>query len=385
MQTPAAFPPSAQPDLSVYLTFPPEKVLPFFYGQSLYLPLQVWQALQKEDAEAPKSAALSCRAWLRLIRHLGAEEALRLLEKNPGLQTVGPFYHLPDKVSFFFPLYAAAPVFSAAVLAEWQQVLEAFIPPAPELSRFLTQRPQVSKRRGLSSEELLKELALCQTVLAERQRLQTLCGYVKAFAANCAAARMQALTLTPEPVLTRPVPETPVPREREPLRQRLRQILSPAPMAISSSPERHTYFLSLRLYDQACTRYKEARGKWPSRQESFYRKVAAAEKKARAKLALAEKAMQLCASVLEQTVIHPCYQQPEILSTFAGYLETGRAAQLKACINLYEEERHWQELKTSQHRIEQTILSWQDPEKRPLLDSETLSFLQSVRSLLKDA
>ncbi len=372
-----------QPDLSVYLAFPPEKVLPFFYGQTLYLPLDVWQALQKEAETAPKNGARACRGWLRLIRRLEAEKSLALLAQNPGLACVGPFYELADKVLFFFPRCATSAGFSAGELEKRLQALETFTPPDSVLAAFLAGRNAAVKRSAPTAEELLKEIALCQTALAERQRLAAQCDMIREFAAGCGAARKQAVSLPPEPVLTQERPE-PLPRETSSLRQRLHRLLARTPSAVSVSPERQTYFLSLRLYDQACARYKEAREKWAARQKDYYLKVSAAEKDALARLAQAEKALQLCSRVLEKTVIHPHYQQPEILAAFAGYLETGRAAQLKACINLYEEEQRWQELKNSQHRIEQTILRWQEPDKRPL-DSETLAFLQSVRSLLKDA
>ena len=54
-------------------------------------------------------------------------------------------------------------------------------------------------------------------------------------------------------------------------------------------------------------------------------------------------------------MVHADYQDINTLSAFKHYLETGRANDLQDCMNLFEEERHWDEIKASQERIENTI------------------------------
>ncbi len=67
------------------------------------------------------------------------------------------------------------------------------------------------------------------------------------------------------------------------------------------------------------------------------------------------KQLQIYNTILVKSFIHSIYQDTQTLSTFRHYLETGRAHNLQECMNIYEEECHWSEIKASQERIENTI------------------------------
>ena len=78
----------------------------------------------------------------------------------------------------------------------------------------------------------------------------------------------------------------------------------------------------------------------------------------------AQKALDLYNTVLDKSAIHSDYQDIKTLEMFRYFLETGRANDLQECINLYEEEKHWQEIKASQERIENTIYFLQNSSSR---------------------
>ncbi|NLB88117.1 MAG: hypothetical protein GX790_02665 [Syntrophomonadaceae bacterium] len=73
------------------------------------------------------------------------------------------------------------------------------------------------------------------------------------------------------------------------------------------------------------------------------------------KLKKANSILEIYNTILSKSFIHPDYQEISTLETFKYYLETGRANDLQDCMNLFEEERHWKEIKASQNRIENTI------------------------------
>jgi len=386
-------PQTAQPDLSVYLAYTPEKLLPFWYGQTLFMPLPIWQELQQQAALEEEHSEAPCCLWVQLIaQELQADSDLLLMEKTPSLCEVGPFYYLPDKVCFSFPRHPNCSTFGAEEFSQRKQDTEAVTPMDPLLQKSLSQRSKTTKRAGLQPEELKKEIQIGILALSERDRFQRQAARLKDFALLCSHALLHADEVGPKPQLKQEMPNPPkelaektTQKKKGSLKQRFLDFFveaSPS-MAPFQSHQRRQYFLSLRMHEKACDRYKEAREKWHTFYPDFYEKVETVEKACKTRQLAAEKNVRLCNEILNRSAIHGVYQQIPILESFLCYLETGRATHLQSCINLYEEEQHWNELKTSQHRIESTILSWQ-PESGalPVLDSETLTFLQSIRSIL---
>ena len=76
---------------------------------------------------------------------------------------------------------------------------------------------------------------------------------------------------------------------------------------------------------------------------------------AEAQLANTRQMLNIYNSAISRSPVHQSYQDIKTLNTFKQYLETGRANDLQDCMNLFEEERHWHEIKASQERIENTI------------------------------
>lgn len=390
---------TAQPDLSVYLAYPPEKLLPFWYGQTLTLPLSVWQELKVQAARAGEDSQLPCIRWIRFIEtELHAADELYLLENNEELSAIGPFYDLPDKVSFCFRRHPDKdfPTLGAEEFFQRGQALHTFVPLEPLLQRMAGQRSKTTKRTILQPEELTREIQVCLAALAEKDRLQQQAESVKKDLRLFHSALLHSPILAPEPVLQQemPKPSPPVSPElmaKSPsgLRNRLLHLLrSRKPSGIMPpNPRRRQYFLSLRVYENACERYKTALEHWPVFEPEFRTKVETLRKTAETRLSQTEKGIRLCSDILSRSLIHSIYQQPGILKTFLRYLETGRAIHLQSCINLYEEEQRWNDLKSSQLKIENTLLSWQ-PEtgSSPVMDAEAIQLLHSLHTrMIRDA
>ena len=119
--------------------------------------------------------------------------------------------------------------------------------------------------------------------------------------------------------------------------------------------ELKVYFIRYREYEKACDRFKEALKEWPRYSEDFQEDCQWDIREAREKLKKARSHLDLYQNMLRKNYIHSAYQDLNTLTTFKHYLETGRANTLQDCMNLYEEEQHWREIKASQRRIENTI------------------------------
>ena len=96
---------------------------------------------------------------------------------------------------------------------------------------------------------------------------------------------------------------------------------------------------------------------------------------AESKMNRALQALELYNNILDRSSVHADYQDVKTLETFRYFLETGRANDLQECMNLYEEEKHWHEIKASQERIENTIYFLRNSSEQGLIASEQLDLL----------
>ena len=85
--------------------------------------------------------------------------------------------------------------------------------------------------------------------------------------------------------------------------------------------------------------------------------------------------MRIYNNIISKSLVHADYQDINTLSVFKHYLETGRANDLRDCMNLYEEERHWDEIKASQERIENTIYFLQNSDDKSRLAQDHIERL----------
>lgn len=115
------------------------------------------------------------------------------------------------------------------------------------------------------------------------------------------------------------------------------------------------YFIRCREYDRACDRYKDALKEWHVKQESITRQCKEDVRNAGQHLKEVMSLLSVYNDIIRRSTIHNDYQSQAILKNFKHYLETGRADDLQSCMNIYEGERHWIDVKASQERIENTI------------------------------
>ena len=94
---------------------------------------------------------------------------------------------------------------------------------------------------------------------------------------------------------------------------------------------------------------------------------------------MARQSLELYELIISRSMVHSDYQDIQTLSIFQSYLDTGRASDLQECMNLFEEECLWNELKAGQTRIENTIYLLQN-------DSDHLRLAQNhIREYLEQA
>jgi hypothetical protein len=135
------------------------------------------------------------------------------------------------------------------------------------------------------------------------------------------------------------------------------------------------YFIRYREYEKACERYKRLLENWSACHQALYDRCYNDIDEAEAKMRKALSVLDLYNKVLEKSAVHSDYQDVMTLEMFRYFLETGRASDLQECMNLYEEEKHWHEIKASQERIENTIYFLQSSSEQGLLASEALDLL----------
>ena len=115
------------------------------------------------------------------------------------------------------------------------------------------------------------------------------------------------------------------------------------------------YFIKSRQHEKACERYKKALQNWPENREAFVQKCGLEVQEAKSTLKNALELRSIYQDIIRKSYVHSVYQNVDTLNKFQYYLETGRADDLQGCMNIYEIESHWEDVKAGQERIENTI------------------------------
>lgn len=136
--------------------------------------------------------------------------------------------------------------------------------------------------------------------------------------------------------------------------------------------EMKVYIIRYREYEKACERYKMALEDWSLTSQALLDNCLNEIKKVEDMLKAAKGKEDIYLSILNRSPIHNDYQNLDTLAMFKYFLETGRASSLQECMNLFEEEKHWNEIKAGQDRIENTIYFLQNCSEPGRLASEEL-------------
>jgi hypothetical protein len=308
-----------------------------------------------ENMETPNPVLME---WLFLIEEeLQASPDLLHLRDSEFITSIGPYYYTSTNTRFYF--VKDNPINDQLSAEDFATILSLQTTPVPdqELHRYNKTRKN-AKKVAKNKEELIEDLNMCTAALKETERLNKHINYLnKVLEMRCSIVEQDEI-LPPEPDNLPEKPEKPNDIERTTLnnlipfnRARNKQV----PKSNNFNHEMKIYFIRYREYEKACDRYKNALENWNELCIEFINKCTQDIQKAETQLKYTQKMLGIYNNIVNKSYVHADYQDTKTLTTFKHYLETGRAIDLQDCMNVFEEEKHWSEIKASQERIENTI------------------------------
>lgn len=347
-------------DLSVFINCSPERIMFYYYDSYIKIPLDTYLQM-KEWAQSDDTVKSCLNKWLELLEEtLEAREGLNNLLENEYLNATGPYYYTPTNTKIHFSKLNQMnnePLTSA----DFAVLFNLHKSPAIDktLQKYYKTRKNL-KKVTRSKEEILNDLSMCQEALKQISKINRHIDYQNLLLQH-RQALLAKIDLMPEPPETMPVkPEKP----EEP------QLSFSSMLALNISKKRQAeyarscsdynrrmkiYLIRYREHEKACERYKNALQNCEEQLDYLITRCVQDSEDTQSKLDAAQAMLDMYQFILEKSYIHSNYHTVDSISTFINYLETGRAEDLQDCMNLYEEERHWREIKASQDRIETTI------------------------------
>lgn len=364
-------------DSSVLLNALPRQVLFYFYQGSVNITDEVYYTLQQVSFD---DSALSdmARVWLNLIEdQLEAESDLQTFVNNPYLKTIGPYYYTETNTRFYF---CKEPPDPSRILTAFDMELLNNLDKPIIFNRELQQYAKSRKAKKPSVPDLIRELDMSVLALQEIEQINRHTNYLRKLLEQRYAIVEQEDLVPSEPdeIPDKPVKDAedrrldnliPFSRVRSSLRKKQEQEGSRYNYDVK------VYFIRYREYEKACDRYKRVLENWPMYHQALYDRCFNDIDEAEAKMQKIYNALELYNAILDKSAVHSDYQDIKTLEMFRYFLETGRANDLQECMNLYEEEKHWHEIKASQERIENTIYFLQNGSEQGLVASEQLDLL----------
>lgn len=363
-------------DSSVLLNALPRQVLFYYYHGSVRITDEVLLTLQQvalDDSELSDMA----RVWLNLIEdQLEAESDLESFVDNPYLKTIGPYYYPETNTRFYFCKDAPDP--HRIMTAFDLEILRNLDRPVV-INRELQQYSKARKNKKPSAQDLIRELDMSILALQEIEKINRHTNYLrKLLEQRYSIVEQEDL----QPCEPDEIPDKPVKESEESKLDnlipfsRVRSIRKKQEQDGSRyNHDVKVYFIRYREYEKACDRYKQMLEHWPMYHQALYDRCFNDIDEAESKMKKAQQALELYNTVLGKSSVHSDYQDVKILEMFRYFLETGRANDLQECMNLYEEEKHWHEIKASQERIENTIYFLQNSSEQGLIANEQLDLL----------
>lgn len=347
-------------DLSVFINCTPEKILFYYYNSFIRINLETYYQMKEwvQDEDSPKSCL---NQWLELLEtEIGVRDDLVILKENEYLNDIGPFYYGPTNTRVFFYKLSAMnnePLTSS----DFAVIFNLHKTPAldKKLQKYYKNRKNL-KKLTRNREDLLIDLDMCLDALQHIEKINHHCDYLNIILNQRKELLLQEdlLPTEPEAIMTKPQkPEEP-------------QLTFSSLLAINYSRKRQLeyvkecseynrrmkiYLIRYREHEKACERFKTALRDWEGNHLQLAEKCIDQIEEAAAKLKTAQGLLEIYQFILDKSYIHQNYHYVDAISTCKNYLETGRANDLQDCMNLFEEERHWREIKASQERIENTI------------------------------
>lgn len=343
-------------DLSVMETYTPDEVLYFYYNSSLYIKLSTYSELLA--AQGQENTNINLNEWFMLFEQLNVQEDLDILQENEYLSEQGPYYYLPTNTRIYFTKEDLLP-YNQLTTEDMETLLNLSEPIEidSELHKYYKSRKN-AKKSPKNKEELLKDVEMCIKSLAATEALHKHINFLNKLLEK-RYSLIEKSDLSPAqpdniPIKPTPANEGNINKDNVIPFSRIRK--KPSNHTPSFNHDTKVYFIKYREFEKACERYKLALLDWSANDyKVFMDKCIEDIDIAEEKLKKATSILEMYNTILSKSFVHPDYQEISTLETFKYYLETGRANDLQACMNLFEEERHWKEIKASQTRIENTI------------------------------
>lgn len=343
-------------DLNVMEQYSPDKVLFFYYNSSITFHIRTYNELLavKEQAKSNKNL----NKWYMLFEQLKVQEDLNILQDNEFILEQGPYYYLATNTRIYFTKENLSPnnqltVENMETLINLNNAVEV----DSELNKYYKNRKN-AKKTPKNKEELIKDVEMCIKSLSATESLNEHINFLNKLLEKrySIVEKTDLSPAQPDNIPIKPVStdEGNIIKDNVIPFSRIRK--KPANNNPSFNHDTKVYFIRYREYEKACERYKLALLDWSAADNKlFMDKCFEDIDVAEEKLKKANSILEIYNTILSKSFIHPDYQEISTLETFKYYLETGRANDLQDCMNLFEEERHWKEIKASQTRIENTI------------------------------
>lgn len=347
-------------DLSVFINCSPDRIMFYYYDSYVKITLDTYLQM-KEWAQSDDTVKSCLNQWLDLIEDkMEIREDLNILQESEYLNSIGPYYYNPTNTQIHFSKLSQMnnePMTSAdfAVLFNLHKS-----PPLDKTLQKYYKSRKNPKKITRSREDIMQDLTMCMESLKQIAKLNRHIDYLNLLqhSRNELLAKEELLPAPPETMPAKPEkPEEP-------------QLSFSSLLALNVSKNKQKeyarscvdynrrmkiYLIRYREHEKACERYKHALQNCAEQQDKLIEKCLQEIENAQIKLKTAQDVLGICQLILDKSYIHSNYHAIDSVATFKHYLETGRAEDLQDCMNLYEEERHWREIKASQERIETTI------------------------------
>lgn len=363
-------------DMEVLRKYPPEKVLFYFYSAKLTLGVRTCAELllMIEANQASKNL----RKWHQLLEDSELLSDFNQFENNDFLTIVGPYYY-PNTNTRIYLTKDYIPSNNTLTIEDMKILSELQDPPKSnkDLQTYYKNRRN-SKKLSKNKEDLIKDIDMCIKAFQETEVLNKHINYINKFL-EARLAIVENTNLQPEKPDN--VPEKPlnnldgyiksdniIPFSRLRLGKKQEK-----PNNSSFNYDTKVYFIKYREYEKACDRYKNLLNAWVDFHSSYLDKCYQDIDEAEDKLKKSNTYLEVLNTIILRSYVHPDYQDVVVLEKFLHFLTTGRAEDLQECMNIFEEEKCWLDIKASQHRIENTIYFLQSETDLTRFADENLS------------
>ncbi len=341
-------------DLSVLTAYRPEQVMFYLFSTDLSITLDNY--LRLKDLQNDEELSPCASRWVALINNiLEAEEDLQLLFTNEYLDFIGPYYYPPANARFYFcktPPGPAETLTLQDIDLFWQ--LQEIDSPEASVQTYGRSK-KGSKRFSRNKDEILRDVKMCLIAIGEIEKLHKKINFWEKIYQHRLQLIDEPDLLPSEPDQAPVKPDKPGAEGKGKLLLFSRQRSGGQRSKNIYQHQLKIYYIRYREYEKACDRFKAVLEKWPEMRIDFFNRCGQDLDLAAERLLTARQHMELYEAIIAKSMVHQDYQDANTLTTFQSYLDTGRAGDLQECMNLFEEECLWNELKAGQTRIENTI------------------------------